>query len=697
MATETIVKSTCEMCNQGCGVLIHLKDGKPVKVEGDPKDPVSAGAICVKGAASLEYLDNPLRLKFPLKRTGERGEGKWQKVSWDEALGIVSSQLVRAKEKYGAESVVFIRGGAKGYQDTYLARFSNVFGTPNVASMATQCFVARNSSSSLTCGFMALPDYEFPPALIMMWAVNSRNTAIGEWKRANDALKKGSRLVVIDPWQTEFAKLAQLWVKPRPCTDLALALGMMNVIINEELYDKEFVQNWTTGFDKLKEHVQTYPPEKVAEITWVPVETIKQVARLYAGAKPACLAWGNGIDNNINNFQAGRALSILRAITGNLGRPGGDIDWSPSGILPKSSSELNAQSALPPELRGKRLNAADNLLPIFFYSLPQSIVKAAITGEPYAIKAIFIQGASILHTYPQAGETLQALKSLDFLAVSDFFMTPTAELADIVLPAATYLEIDSLHEGEYVHAANVIQKVAQVGESRSDYQIYAGLADKMGLTSYFPANEKEMMDHILKPAGLTFEEFKKIGSISGTKQYRDHEKAGFSTPSKKVEIYSSKLADWGFDPLPVYVEPPESPLSEPELAKEFPLVMTNRKLPQFQHSRERQIASLRRSRPEPVAHIHSETAGKLGIKEGDTVYIETRRGKIKQRANLVSVIDPRVVIVDFGWWFPERDARDLHGWAEANINILTCNKPPFSKEMGSGTLRGILCKVYRAK
>jgi len=335
-------------------------------------------------------------------------------------------------------------------------------------------------------------------------------------------------------------------------------------------------------------------------------------------------------------------------------------------------------------------------MPILFYAIPQNLVNAVITGKPYPLKAFFIQGGSLLHTYPDARETYQALMSLEFSVVTDFFMTPTAELADVVLPVATYMEIDSFHESEYMHTANIIQKVAQVGECRSDYQIYAGLAKKMGFGKYFWEEDKEMLDFMLKPAGLTFDEFRKVGKISGTKQYGKYEKGSFNTPSKKVEIYSSKLAEWGFDPLPVYYEPPESPLSEPELAKEYPLVMTNRKVAYFQHSRERMIKALKQSYPEPLIYIQTETARHLGIEEGDKVFIETKRGRIQQKATLSADIDPRVVIVDFGWWYPEKDAKDLHGWAEANINILTSNKPPFSREMGSAVLRGILCKVYKA-
>ena len=697
MGITKVVKSTCELCNEGCGVLIHMEKGRPVGIEGDPEDPVSRGAICVKGTASLELLDNPRRLRYPVRRRGKRGEGRWERVSWDEAYEVTASALTRAKEDYGPESVVFIRGCAKGYQDSYLARFANVFGTPNVASMAPVCYVPRHSASQMTYGFMAFPDYEHPPALILAWAVNTRNTAAGEWKRAVEAMSKGARALVIDPWESEFARVGGSWVKPRPCTDLALALGMMHIIISEDLYDREFVDRWTSGFDQLREHVKTYTPEMVSEITWVAPQDIEGIAREYATTKPAVLVAGNGIDNNINNFQCARAFAILRALTGNLGRPGGDVQWSPSGIVPKGHPELNQQDSLSAEMRAKRLDAGSGLMPNVFYALPQSIVEAVTTGAPYPVKAVYMQGASLLHSYPDTKRTFQALNSLDFVAATDFFMTPTAEMADIVFPAATFLEIDSLHEGEYMPAATVIQKVAEVGECRSDYQILAGLAETMGLGGYFWKQDVEILDYILKPTGLTFEGFREIGVVSGAKQYGGHEKTGFSTPSGKVELYSSKLAGWGFDPLPGYIEPPETPVSDPDLAKEYPLIMTNRKCVQYQHSGGRQTPSLREMRPAPIVHIHKDTARELGIEDNDMVYIETLRSRIQQQANLVESIDPRVVIVDYGWWFPEKGpTEDLHGAFEANINVLTCGNGPKAKELGSPTLRGIAVKVYKA-
>jgi anaerobic selenocysteine-containing dehydrogenase len=339
------------------------------------------------------------------------------------------------------------------------------------------------------------------------------------------------------------------------------------------------------------------------------------------------------------------------------------------------------------------------MLPDFRYVLPQSVIKSVLEGDPYHIRAAFVQASNPLSCWPNIQEAYRALKKLDFLAVSDMFMTPTAALADIVFPAASYLEYDGIQMPPNGALVQLQRKVAQIGECRSDHEIINGLAKKLGLEEYFWDSIDDFWDAILEPVGLTFKEFNKIGLFTGKEKqpnrYRRYEQNGFKTPSGKVELYSSQLEEWGFDPLPKYHEPPETPYSTPELAKEYPLQCTTRKLAVYRHSGGRQIPSLRRSHPEPVVIIHPETASKLGIKDGDWVYIETKRGRIKQKADLSTGVDRRVVVLDHAWWFPERGEGELFGWAESNYNVLTNDKPPFNREMGSANLRGFLCKVYK--
>jgi len=696
MGTE-IVKSYCALCEFSCGVLIHVEDGKAVKIEGDPDDPVNGGSICAKGLASLEMLYHPDRLQHPLKRAGERGEGKWQQITWDEALTTIADELIKARDDYGAESVAIIRSGANGLSDDIHSRFANVFGTPNFASPSPVCDMPSMAASTFTYGFMAVQDHE-NARCIVVWGANPTENRVAEKLPMMKGLATGAKLMLVDPWQREFGKKADLWLQPRPATDLALALGMINVIINENLYDKDFVEKWTVGFDELKAHVQDYPPEKVAEITWVPAEKIKEAARLYATNKPGCLLNGNGIEQNVNGFGTARALAILRAITGNVGARGGDVLVSANMTVAKGSPELSQKDMITPEVH-ELMIGADFMLPIATFVSREGMIRAIMEEDPYPIRAAYIRGSNLLLGLPNAQETYQALNKLDFFAVADFFMTPTAALADVVLPAATFFEYDAvaaLGGGPlWVFQPRVQRKVAQIGESWSDYKIIIELAKKMGMGEYFWDNEEEFFDFALKPTGMTFQEFKQKERPRLAMLYEHYKENGFKTPSGKVELHSEQLKKWGFDPIPVYREPPETPFSDPELTKEYPLIMTSCKSGTFTHSTGKQLASLRAVRPDPTISIHPETASSLEIKDGDWVYIETKRGKIKQRAALTTCIDPRIVYVDYDWWFPEKGIAELYGWSQSNINILTNNRPPCNREMSTPNLRGLLCKVYK--
>ena len=690
---DRVVRTTCNLCQIGCGVLVHLREGVVTSVEGDPQNPLNKGELCSKGAASIEYLYHPQRLTHPMERAGERGQGRWKQISWEDALDKIAAKMAQAKGEHGAESVAFIVGASKTGA-SYPKRFATAFGTPNVSWMGHVCFSPRVMASRLTYGFYAVPDYEYPPKTLIVWGNNPVETLHHVHRRAVKAVAQGTKLIVIDPRQIDLAGKADMWVRLRPGSDLALALAMLNVIVGESLYDQEFVEKWTTGFDKLKEHVKTYTPESVEEITWLSAQQIKDVARLYATNKPSCIQWGNGIDHGVNSFQTARAIALLRAITGNLQAPGGESLWYVP-LAPLADEQPIPMSKVPEDRWARRLGKAFQTLPSIKRVLPQSIVKTILSRDPYPIDVLYIQGSNPLLSFPNAQETYRALKKVDFTVVSDLFMTPTAAMADIVLPAASYFEFDAVVSPPYSDAAILVQqKVTRVGECRSDYEMLSSLAGRLGIGENFWDNEERCGDAILKPAEMTFADLKKAGVVPGTRYYQDYLANGFDTPSGKVELYSGYLEKAGFDPLPRYIEPPESPRSRPELTDEYPLVFTSAKSAPYRHSGGRQIPSLRSSYPEPVVSIHSETASMLGIKNGDWVYIETQRGRIKQKAAVTDGIDPRVVVADYDWWFPENGPVDLFGWADSNLNILTDSDPPYNREMGSTNLRGLVCKVY---
>jgi len=688
-----VVRSTCGFCYAGCGILVHVDNGKAVKIEGDPESPVNRGLLCKKALASLEFLYHPERLRYPLKRKGNRGEGKWQKISWDEALGLISERLKSTKKNSGAESVVFIQGAAKGLQETFLRRFANVFGTPNLASMGHVCFLPRKFGSLMTFGYYPCADYDYPPSCIMVWASNKPK--IAEYQKTLDATENGAKLIVIDPRKTELARQADVWARLRPGSDLALALGMINVLIKEELYDKPFVDEWAVGFDELKRHIEDYSPERVEEITWVQKGTIQDIARVYASTSPACIQMGNAFEHTINSFQTMRAISILKALTGNLSVPGGEVFQKPLPIPDRYAPELSLDDMLPEDKKRIRLGSDANFAPFYQYTHPSAVIKAISEGKPYPVHTAYVQGANLLVTYPNAKKVFEALMALDFLVVADLFMTPTAALADIVLPSASFLEFDSIVNPPYYPVAQIQQKVAEIEECWPDFKILNELAKKMDLGEFFWEDERDFLDVILKPMRIDFDKFRERGALSGDKDYYHYKTKGFNTPSTKVELFSDRLREWGFDPLPAYYEPPETPYSDPELAKEYPLILTSWKSEYYRHSGQRQVETLRKYHPEPIVYIHPETAAGLGISEGDWVWIATKRGRIRQKAVFSEDIDPRVVGVDYAWWFPEKGADQQYGWRESNINILTDDNPPYNRELGSTSLRGILCKVYK--
>ena len=695
---EQVIRSNCRGCHGGCGVLVHVKDGRIVKLEGDPEIPSNHGTMCSKGLAYLQLVYHPDRLKYPLKRSGKKGEGKWQRTSWDEALDTVANKYKEIISKYGPEAIVVGQGTGRDYAET-LYRFANLLGTPNVITAGHMCYVSRLGATLITCGGLPVCDYDSHPKCVMVWGNNVVWTHPDEYKAENLArvLAEGARLIVIDPRLTYLAGRADVWLQLRPGTDTALALGMANVIISEGLYDKEFVEKYTHGWDKFVERVQEYPLDKVEKITWVPAAKIRDAARLYARTKPACIQWGVAIEQTINCTDNNRILTDLMAITGNLDAPGGNVFFTPPPV--RTLSQFGMHRELSAEQREKQLGGNTyRLAQRVALVTPKMVWDAILTGKPYPVKALQLHGSNPVLTRANAGEVYKALKQVDFLVVSDFFLTPTAELADVVLPAATWLELTYLG-GYFLRHGYLFprKKIVQIGECWQDQKIFNELGKRLGQKDWFDKVE-DAWDYILEPTGLTWEKAKEMPYIKGETEYRKYEKKGFSTPTKKVELYSTIFEGWGYDPLPRYREIPESPVSKPEMTEEYPYILTTgARCPVFFHSEHRMIPWLREIYPDPIVEIHPRTAERHGIKDGDWVFIESPRGRIKQRAKLTAGIDPRIVAAQHGWWFPEVKTPD-HGWDKSNINILTDNDPAgYDAAMGSTNLRVLLCKIYRAE
>jgi anaerobic selenocysteine-containing dehydrogenase len=696
---DSVVKSHCRMCHGGCGVLVYVKDGKVAKIAGDPDCPVNHGTLCSKGIASAQLAYHPDRLTYPVRRKGTKASGKWERISWDEALDTIAERILHYKDEFGAESIVPGYGTGRE-NEAVIYRFANLLGTPNVLTAGHFCYGPRIATSILTCGTNPIVDYENHPKCLMVWGNNLviSNPDCYKGEPFSVSLDKGAKLISVDPRLTRIAARADIWLQLRPGTDTALALGMLNVIVNEGLYDREFVGNHVHGWGPFVERVNEYPLEKVEKITWVPAEKIQEAARLFATTKPAAIQWGVAIEQQINCADNNRALMALMGITGNIDVPGGQVLFRTPKI--RNVGRFGAHKMLSKEqakkrLGGERFRLAGN----FGIINPKCVWDAILDEKPYPVKMLFLISANPVMTRANAREVYRALEKVEFMAVSDFFLTPTAELADIVLPAATWLEMDYI--GDFWKRHGYIlprRKVIQVGECRSDHEMLNALAHRVGQGEYWWDTFEGGLDYILEPMGITWQDFKKMDFIRGEVKYQKYKEKGFSTPTGKFELYSTQIEKWGYDPLPQYREAPESPVSTPELCKEYPyLLITGRRLPGFFHTENRQVPWLRELHRDPVVEIHPETAKREEIEEGDWVIIESPRGRIRQRAKLFAGMDPRIVSAEHAWWFPERTDPG-HGWDESNINILTDNAyESCDPAMGATHVRTLLCRIFAEK
>lgn len=684
------VKTHCaRMDHGGCGILVGLKDNAIVRVKGDPNGFLNKGYICPKGLASPDRLTHPNRLKHPLKRVGERGEGRWERITWDEAIETISEKFQGIKERYGAKGVAFCQGMPKGIEHFVLIRLANMFGSPNVVSVQDVCHAPREVTGLHTCGFYPVADFHHQSKLVMVWGSNPTSTnEEGEISSLLlEQIKNGTGLIVVDPRQTELAKKAKIWLQLRPGTDNALALSFLNVIIEEQLFDKDFVENWTHGFEELTHHVRDYAPEKMSEITWVEPDLIREAARLYARSRPAAIQWGNAIEQHISTFDTARALVSLMAICGNLDVPGGNVQANEPKILPLGKF---VRADLLPTKWKEMIHTFHHTIPKLMTVPPAFLREAIIEEVPYPVKGAYVQCSNPLLAYADSRMTFNAINKLDFFVVADIFMTPTASLADIVLPVATQFEFNDIgHYGlghGYILARPKI--VDPPEECWSDISILNALGRAMTPEEYWFDDPNDLLAALLKPSGLSYPEFAEQGYLKGEDKFRKYESRGFRTPTGKVELYLSTKEKFNLRPLPEFTGPPEE--DDPA----FPLILTSSKNPYYMHSSYRWIEKLRKKSPEPIVEIHPETAAKLNINEGDQVLIATKQGEITQTAHLTEGVHPAVVNASYGWWFPEEDITSQDNWTKSNLNILT-SVDKVGKEFGTPNLKGICCRVRR--
>ncbi len=708
-------------CHLGCGVLLYSdQNGKLVKVEGDPENPYNQGRLCVRCLGVPEVTNHKDRLLYPMKRDPkDRGKNKWERISWDEAYDLIEKKFNKIKADYGAETILFSQGTGRDIA-AYITRLAWSFDSPNYVPLLSglACYAPRIAGMIATTGAFWVadcsqqfadrydnPEYQIPETMFI-WGnypiVSNSDGFFGHW--VIDLMKRGMKIVMIDPKVTWLSARSAEHLRVRPGTDAALALGMLNVIINEEIYDKKFVEEWCYGFDQLKERVQEYPVDKVSKITWVSEEKIIRAARMLAHSKHTAMQWGVAVDMTKEALPAGQAISSLFMITGNVDVPGGII--VPPEILNYAGGW--GRELMSEENRVKRIGLDKYALLQFGFQSAQAdmMVDTLITDKPYKMHGAWIQTSNpIACMGASPKKLLEGLLRLDFNVCVDIFMTPTImAVADVVLPAATFPERNGIRVGDGCQRGEVINKVTQIGECKSDMQINLELGKRFNPEAWPWKDDKEMYTHMLKVTGMTFEELQQNAPAYMPFTYRRYEKGllrqdgepGFNTATGKIELYSTFYEMAGLDPLPYFEEPSPGPGATPELLEEYPLVLTTgaRNWSQF-HSEHRQVERMRAMRPDAMIEVHPDTVKKYGLKDGDWVWVENKLGRAKRRIKTTPVLDPRIVSCDHGWWLPEADPEKLYDVFDLAINNLV---PWIPGKSGFGSnYKTTLVKLYKVK
>jgi anaerobic selenocysteine-containing dehydrogenase len=668
-------KTHCaRMDHGGCALLVEVKENRIVKIKGDPDGYLNRGYVCAKGLVSPERLNHPDRLKSPLRRVGARGEGKWEKIPWSEALGEIVRNLSEIRAKHGARGVAFCQGMPKGLEHFVLIRLANLFGSPNVVAVQDVCHAPREVCGIYTCGFYPVADLHHPSEAFLLWGSNV--TATNEEGTIGNLLmeqvKGGIPLVVVDPRKTELADRARVWLRLKPGSDNALALAFLNVVIGENLYDRAFVQEWTHGFEELAQQVKEYTPERMAEETWVAPELIRAGARIYAEARPAAVQWGNPLEQNAHTFHTVRAILCLMAVCGNLDVPGGNIQANEPPILPLGQF---VKADRLPSKKKEMIHASFNAIPKLMTVPGGLFKKAVLEGVPYPVKAAYMQCTNPLLSWADSKETYKALMELDFLAVSEVFLTPTAALADVVLPAATYPEFNDIGHYGLGHGCILARPkvVDPPSECRPDMEILWELGRALTPEGSWPDHYEELLEEVLKPSGLGYGQFVQQGCLRGAEKFRKFLSSGFRTPTGKVELSLSEAEKLKLSPLPHYSGPP----TKSDL--DYPLILTTAKSPFYLHSSYRWVEGLRRREPSPFAELHPDTAAREGIGEGDPILIQTREGEISQIAHVTDRVLPGVVFAPMGGGFLNK-----RGLTIGKDPTSICSPPRRSWERNSG-------------
>jgi cysteine desulfurase NifS len=708
-------RGLCGVCPAGCWIEAETDaDGRLTAIRPDTSHPL--GMLCARGEKAPAIVHSEHRLRHPMRRRGPKGTYEFDPISWDEAYDEIAERLTRIRSESGPEAVAIYTGRGsfelslcdvfqpKGVAVSSASSVLFPFGSPNTMGVGALCYVSfAMIAPHVTMGRMLVnmfTDIEHSD-LLLVWGTNpATDSPPLDMQRLEAAARRGARIVVIDPRRTETVRRTGAeWVPIRPGTDGALALGMINVIVDEELYDEEFATKWCHGFDELAGYVQHFRPEVVESITGIPAPTVVELARAVANAHGACPVTYTGLEYSNSGVQAIRAVLTFFALAGQLDVPGGIGLAMPGTHFPinRSGNVANPDAS--------RAVARDRF-PLYTHYRGEGhatgLIDAVLRGDPYPIRGLIIHGGSILTSWPQPSVWRKVLAKLDLLVTIDRQLTGDSAWADIVLPASTMFEIESyMTYGPLFRLRERL--VDPVGEARNDYLIMAQLAARLGYGDLYPQSEEELLEHALEGSGWTLADVRAAGGEvridAPLMEFRKWEKGrlrpdgqpGFDTPTGKFEIHSTLLEEFGYEPLPKYTEPREGPLERRDLAGEFPLVFNSGSRTQSDfRSQHHGVEPLARDLPEPFVEINVRDAETRGIADGDLVEVRTPRGAVPFRARVTRDIVQGSVDCSMGGG----GAVGSRAWREWNVNELT-DLGNHDEISGFPVYKSLLCEVTK--
>ena len=691
-----IKHSLCAICSPGhhCGVDCYVKDGKIIRVEGTPEHPYNHGHLCTKGSALRNAVYREDRIKTPLRRVGQRGEGKFEPISWDEAYQTIAQKLNEVKEQYGPNSVAFLSGYCKWYRPI-LHRFAHVFGSVNFGTDDSTCSAAMVIANKVTAGTGAGPDMAHANTFLG-WNFDGYYSAHLSVLGVQKLKERGGKVIIIDIRQTPASRnLADIFLQINPGTDGALALGMAKLIIDNGWADMDYVEKYTYGFEQYKALADQYSLDKVAQITGLDPDDIYEATKLYATNGPACTNFSaSALVHHINGFNSHRAIFCLTALTGNFDRAGGNVP-NPATYLHKPAGfKMREHEFRSDRYPGGVERIGAERFPLWNAQFDElqgmDLLRQLEEDKPYPVRAIFALGMNA-KMYPQTDDLLRAMKDkLDFFVDTDVYMTMTAKYADIVLPACTSVERSELkaYQGGYLFYTK--PAIQPLYESRSDVDILCDLARLMNLDDeYLQKGYEASLDWMMEGCGLTVADLKKSDlpvKVPAAKWPAEPGKClrdGFKTPTGKFEFYSTAIAaidpKYGLDPLPSYYDSLADQNDE-QTRENYPFYLcTGARLAHAIHSRAHETPWLRSLRPEPTCEINPEDGKRLGLKEGDSVELYSPYGSIRVKVKFTHKIKPGVIMM-------------LHGYTEANVNLLI-GRDHLDPYSGFPGFKGMRCNI----